>query len=707
MTKFGVLPSGQMKMKKMNRIRIALFALLGVITGALNAQNSSVVFVVNPAVANQMGQEVTYGEFKRQFLKNINLDERQVTAAEIDEYLQLYIRFKLKIQDAVESGQSENSAYLQELGMYREQLARNYLYDRQVTADLIEEAYDRMRSEVRVSHILIACPRGASAQTEAQAKGRMEEIYQQLRRNNTAENFASMAETNSDDPGTKSAGGDLGWMTAMQVVYEFENYAYNTPVGDISPVFRTDFGYHVLRVTAKRPNRGDVKVRHILIRVTAPGEEYDDAALKKMEEIRNQIVSGQASFEEMARNYSEDYNSRYNGGIMDYVNTTQYIGDPDRQLWVDKAFSMTEKGEISSVFRTNYGYHLLQLVDVRPMASFDQMRSSLKQQVQQNARSKVSIDALVEKVKRENNFTENPQAYQAFLTVLDSSFLNGSFDMDALPKSYDNKGKRFNLLDMELFRLGNESYTVEDFALFIQNNRRAMNSGKAEAFASEYQQWVSESCVANQNEHLEERSEEFRDIYQEYREGILMFNRMQQLVWDRANNDSAGLAQYFAEHRDAYRWDDRYHVDIYYCSDAKMMKTVAKQVKKGVQADSLLRMHTRNNPLGFNYRMGYYQWSDTGLVPNPAVLNTLFSNSAYKSQTGLVKLNQVGEDWILVNIHGFLPAGPKALSECRGPVTSRYQEELERRWMDELENRYEVSINYESVEALKKELNAR
>ena len=707
MTKFGVLPSGQMKMKKMNRIRIALFALLGVITGALNAQNSSVVFVVNPAVANQMGQEVTYGEFKRQFLKNINLDERQVTAAEIDEYLQLYIRFKLKIQDAVESGQSENSAYLQELGMYREQLARNYLYDRQVTADLIEEAYDRMRSEVRVSHILIACPRGASAQTEAQAKGRMEEIYQQLRRNNTAENFASMAETNSDDPGTKSAGGDLGWMTAMQVVYEFENYAYNTPVGDISPVFRTDFGYHVLRVTAKRPNRGDVKVRHILIRVTAPGEEYDDAALKKMEEIRNQIVSGQASFEEMARNYSEDYNSRYNGGIMDYVNTTQYIGDPDRQLWVDKAFSMTEKGEISSVFRTNYGYHLLQLVDVRPMASFDQMRSSLKQQVQQNARSKVSIDALVEKVKRENNFTENPQAYQAFLSVLDSSFLNGSFDMDALPKSYDNKGKRFNLLDMELFRLGNESYTVEDFALFIQNNRRAMNSGKAEAFASEYQQWVSESCVANQNEHLEERSEEFRDIYQEYREGILMFNRMQQLVWDRANNDSAGLAQYFAEHRDAYRWDDRYHVDIYYCSDAKMMKTVAKQVKKGVQADSLLRMHTRNNPLGFNYRMGYYQWSDTGLVPNPAVLNTLFSNSAYKSQTGLVKLNQVGEDWILVNIHGFLPAGPKALSECRGPVTSRYQEELERRWMDELENRYEVSINYESVEALKKELNAR
>ncbi|MFZ9755598.1 MAG: foldase protein PrsA [Bacteroidia bacterium] len=694
-------------MKKMNRIRIALFALLGAITGALNAQNSSVVFVVNPAVANQMGQEVTYGEFKRQFLKNINLDERQVTAAEIDEYLQLYIRFKLKIQVAVESGQSENSAYLQELGMYREQLARNYLYDRQVTADLIEEAYDRMRSEVRVSHILIACPRGASAQTEAQAKGRMEEIYQQLRRNNTAENFASMAETNSDDPGTKSAGGDLGWMTAMQVVYEFENYAYNTPVGDISPVFRTDFGYHVLRVTAKRPNRGDVKVRHILIRVTAPGEEYDDAALKKMEEIRNQIVSGQASFEEMARNYSEDYNSRYNGGIMDYVNTTQYIGDPDRQLWVDKAFSMTEKGEISSVFRTNYGYHLLQLVDVRPMASFDQMRSSLKQQVQQNARSKVSIDALVEKVKRENNFTENPQAYQAFLTVLDSSFLNGSFDMDALPKSYDNKGKRFNLLDMELFRLGNESYTVEDFALFIQNNRRAMNSGKAEAFASEYQQWVSESCVANQNEHLEERSEEFRDIYQEYREGILMFNRMQQLVWDRANNDSAGLAQYFAEHRDAYRWDDRYHVDIYYCSDAKMMKTVAKQVKKGVQADSLLRMHTRNNPLGFNYRMGYYQWSDTGLVPNPAVLNTLFSNSAYKSQTGLVKLNQVGEDWILVNIHGFLPAGPKALSECRGPVTSRYQEELERRWMDELENRYEVSINYESVEALKKELNAR
>lgn len=690
----------------MKRIQLIALALFAGLSSSLSAQNESVVFVVNPAVPNRMGQEVTYEEFKRQFLKNINLEEHQVTAAEIDEYLQLYIRFKLKIQDAVEAGQNENSAYLQELAMYREQLARNYLYDREVTADLIEEAYDRMRSEVRVSHILIACPRGANAQTEAQAKGRIEEIYQQLKRNNTAENFASLAETNSDDPGTKSAGGDLGWMTAMQVVYEFENYAYNTPEGDISPVFRTDFGYHILRVTAKRPNRGDIKVRHILIRVTAPGEEYDDAALKKIEEIRAQISSGQASFEEMARNYSEDYNSRYNGGVMDYVNTPQYIGDPDRQKWVDQAFLLTEPGQISPVFRTNYGYHLVQLMDIKPMASFDQMRSYLKQQVQQNARSKVSVDALVNKVKKENNFTENKTAYKALLSVMDSSFVQGAFQLDALPKSYNKDGKRFNLLEMELFRLGNDDYTVEDFALYLQTNRHVMNMEIAAAYEAEYQTWVSQSCVENQNEHLDERSAEFRDIYQEYREGILMFNRMQELVWDKANNDSAGLAQFFNENRNDYRWNDRYHVDIYYCSDAKMMKTVAKQVKKGIQADSLLRMHTKNNPLGFNYRMGYYQWSDSGMVPNPAVLNTLFANSSYRSQTGIIKMNQIGEDWVVVNLHGFLPAGPKELSECRGPVTSRYQEELERRWMDNLESKYEVSINYQSVEAMKQELNA-
>jgi len=428
--------------------------------------------------------------------------------------------------------------------------------------------------------------------------------------------------------------------------------------------------------------------------------------LKKIEEIRAQISSGQASFEEMARNYSEDYNSRYNGGVMDYVNTPQYIGDPDRQKWVDQAFLLTEAGQISPVFRTNYGYHLVQLMDIKPMASFDQMRSYLKQQVQQNARSKVSVDALVNKVKKENNFTENKTAYKALLSVMDSSFVQGAFQLDALPKSYNKDGKRFNLLEMELFRLGNDDYTVEDFALYLQTNRHVMNMEIAAAYEAEYQTWVSQSCVENQNEHLDERSAEFRDIYQEYREGILMFNRMQELVWDKANNDSAGLAQFFNENRNDYRWNDRYHVDIYYCSDAKMMKTVAKQVKKGIQADSLLRMHTKNNPLGFNYRMGYYQWSDSGMVPNPAVLNTLFANSSYRSQTGIIKMNQIGEDWVVVNLHGFLPAGPKELSECRGPVTSRYQEELERRWMDNLESKYEVSINYQSVEALKQELNA-
>lgn len=695
----------------MKRI-FGLIVFSGLFFGFANAQTDV------PFVFSIDKEKVYADEFERQYLKNINLKEDAVTAKDIQNYLDLYIKFKLKVQDAKDAGLDTATAYVQELQMYRDQLARNYLYDRSVTDALVKEAYDRLQYEVKVSHILILSSPDASEADQKKALEKIEGIHRMLMRNPTAINFGDVARTESEDVGTKSAGGDLGWMTALQVVYEFENQAYNTPVGGISPVFKTEFGYHILMVNDKRLNRGDVKVNHILVRVMNKDESSDTEARKKIDEIALNISTGKETFENMARTYSEDYNSRYNGGAMDYINVTQFVGDVDRQYWADQAFSLKKDGDVTAPFRTNYGWHILQRVNLRPLRSFEdkEMRSILKMDVQKNQRSQISVDSLVVKIKKENGFKLNPMAVEAVVKNLDSNFLKGKFDEAVMPEYYKVtklEGKKkttteYNLRKMEVFKLADDSYSVSDLFNEFSYNTKPLLGSKQDAVDRILNAWVDKICVEYQNDHLEEKSVEFRDIYQEYKEGILMFNRMQQLVWDRANNDTVGLKAYFEEHRGEYNWGNRFDVGVYFCNDAKMMKTVAKQVKKGISSDSMRREHTKKNILDYSHRMGKFELSDTFLFAPSPILKMLFADlQAAKpkyNKPGIYQIGQVGDDFVVVKVNAFLPAGPKTLDETRGPVASKYQEQLEKEWIESLKNRYSVTINASAVRQIEAKL---
>ena len=668
---------------------------------------SSIIFTVDGR------QEVTLDEFERQFLKNLNLKEKTITAEDIDTYLKLYVRFKLKIQDAIDAGKDSAEAYKRELAMYREQLARNYLYDRSVTDKLIQEAYERMQDEVNVSHILIRCDRNADPSKVASIMKRMTEIKKALERDPSEKNFADLAASDSEDPGSKSAGGALGYLTALQVVYEFENAAYATPIGGISDVFRTDFGFHILRVNDKRKNLGEVKARHLLIRTGSNAAQSPEEAEKLIREIHAKIKAGE-SFEEMAKKHSEDFSSKYSGGNMNAVSVTQYVGDIERQKWAEKAFALQNTSDLTEPFQTNYGWHLLQLVEKQPLKPFDEMKVSLRNKVQQNQRSQIGIDSLVSRVKREDRFVENSVFLETIIKILerDSSFIKGKFDPLSLPEelTINENGKKVNVqfFDVALFQIANQAYTVEQFTGRLAAQKRKVEGSVNDYIREIYGSWVQEACVSYQNEHLEEKSPEFRHIYKEYREGILMFNRMQEMVWEKANKDSIGLAAYFNEHANEYQWNDRYHAAFLFCSNKGMMNQVAKQLKKGLTLDSIRKVHTAKSQLDFSYRFGKYQLSDTFLFPQRDPLKMVFADGKYrKKKNKIYKMGAVGEDFVVVQIYDFLPAGPKTLEETRGPVASKYQEVLEQRWIADLESRYPVNINTEAVGAFKAKLNVK
>jgi peptidyl-prolyl cis-trans isomerase SurA len=390
------------------------------------------------------------------------------------------------------------------------------------------------------------------------------------------------------------------------------------------------------------------------------------------------------------------------------------VGDIERQKWAEKAFALRNTGDLTEPFQTNYGWHLLQLVEKQPLKPFDEMKVSLRNKVQQNQRSQIGIDSLVSRVKREDRFVENSVFLETIIKILerDSSFIKGKFDPLSLPEelTINENGKKVNVqfFDVALFQIANQAYTVEQFTGRLAAQKRKVEGSVNDYIREIYGSWVQEACVSYQNEHLEEKSPEFRHIYKEYREGILMFNRMQEMVWEKANKDSVGLAAYFNEHANEYQWNDRYHAAFLFCSNKGMMNQVAKQLKKGLTLDSIRKVHTAKSQLDFSYRFGKYQLSDTFLFPQRDPLKMVFADGKYrKKKNKIYKMGAVGEDFVVVQIYDFLPAGPKTLEETRGPVASKYQEVLEQRWIADLESRYPVNINTEAVGAFKAKLNVK
>lgn len=660
---------------------------------------------------------VSVNEFEYQYLKNKKLGDSTISAQDIKEYLDLYVKFKLKYQDARDAGMDTLKDYKMELAGYRNQLARNYLYDKEVTDALVAEAYKRMQSEVKAAHVLVAVSADAKPADTLAAFNKLKSALDRINSGNAT--FEAIAQEISDDPGSKDNGGDLGYFTALQLVYPFENVAYNTAKGAVSGIFRTQFGYHIVKVLDVRANRGDIKVRHIQLRVGHNPTATEDAVKKNIDDIYQKIITGESTFEKMAYSYSEDYNSKYQGGEMDYINVTQFVGDPERQRWADVAFALNKDGDMSKPFRTTLGWHILQRVSVRPLASFDQMKNVLKNQVRNDQRSQKSVDALVQKVKAESNYQYYATSFDALLNSLDSNFRKGTFQKSQLPdyapQSKPSKPVRGNvfqqpdlkstkLVDLDLFRLGTETFKVGDFAEYIEKNTKPVNGDVKIQLTELFNTWSNDQCVSYQDRHLEEKSSEFKNIYQEYAEGILMFYRKKDLVWDKANLDTVGLDKFFSAHRSEYQWKDRFNCEVYFCGSEATMKKVAKQVKKGMNPDSIKVFHNRIKALSLDYKKGKYEEGDSYLFADKKLLQDLFANADYRKKGKIIKMGQYGEDWVVVKVVDFLPAGPKALSETRGHVAAKYEEYLEDQWTKELQARYKVDVNDQALDELIKKL---
>jgi peptidyl-prolyl cis-trans isomerase SurA len=622
------------------------------------------------------GDPVTKEEFEAIYRKN-NTKETNSSKEALEEYLQLFINFKLKVKAAKDAGKDTVNAFKNELKGYRRQLAQPYLTDKEVNEQLIEEAYNRMKTDVRASHILISLGADALPKDTLAAYKKALSVREKLMK---GEDFETLARKYSEDPSAQQNGGDLGYFTSMMMVYPFENAAYNTTKGEVSMPIKTRFGYHIVKVNDIRQAQGQVRVAHIMVKVNE--KDNDTTAAKaetKINEIYKRVQEGE-DFSLLASQFSDDRTSGKNGGQLPWFGTGKMVPEFEKV-----AFSLKEENELSKPFKSAYGWHIVKLLEKKGIPSFDEMKVELKQKVSKDSRSEVSKEAVLDRIKKENNFKEDTKALEQVIAKVDTSFLSGTWDSSVADK-----------LVKPLFSLGNEVTPQDEFAKYLaQNQSKQSKSSSVEALVRKsYEYFKAQKIIAFEDSRLEEKYPEFRLLMQEYRDGILLFEITDENVWSKALKDTAGLEQFYEQNKFNYMWGKRADVVIYKASDEKIAKSarklVAKRTKKNVSSEDVVSKINKTSQLNLQAEKGLFSKGDNEIVDGINWEKGISEN----------KVNSDGTVYF-VEVVEIIEPMPKTIAEARGLITADYQNFLEKEWITELKKKYDVTVNRKVFETIK------
>ncbi|MFI5219237.1 MAG: peptidylprolyl isomerase [Bacteroidia bacterium] len=584
-----------------------------------------------------------------------------------------YINYKLKVKEAEEEKLDTSQAFITELSGYRKQLAQPYLTDKDVSDNLLKEAYDRLQKDVRASHILIKVNADALPKDTLAAFSKVMKARDRLIK---GEDFSKVAMEVSEDPSAKDNGGDLGYFTGMMMVYPFETVAFNTKVGELSMPVRTKYGYHILKVVDSRPAQGEIRTAHIMVKCPS---NADDTTLqqsrKKIDEIYAKLKAGE-KFDDLAAQHSDDKGSSKNGGALPWFGTGRMVPEFEKA-----AFALKNDGDYSEPIKTNYGFHIIKRLEKRGVPSFEEKKGELKNQVARDSRSELSKTSMINKIKKENNFVEFTKNKDEFIKVLDSNLVNGDWKAESVA-SYNKP----------LFSLQNKNFTQQDFAQYIASHQSKHNNTTAQVIGySMYDNFVNDKCLEYEEANLDKKYPEFKNLMREYRDGILLFDLTDKKVWSKAVKDSAGLQEFYDKNKNNYKWNERCDAVIYTCASKEVSDKVRKLLKKKDMTDTMITEEiNKDSALNLSIKEGKFSKGDNDII------------DSIKWVTGttpdIMKNNQV----VFVNVKSILPSSLKSLEESKGLVTADYQAHLEKSWIDQLRNKYTVTVNEQVLSTIGK-----
>ena len=497
----------------MNRILLLFLICFNVSFSQL--YKNDILFEVNDSI-------ILTEEFHRVYNKNIELID-EINQKDFESYLDLFINYKIKLAEAYDLGLHEDPKYKSELNKYAKQLQNTYLTDKDTEEKFLKEAYERTKFEVNVSHVLIKFDE--NNYDTIQVYNRLKSLKNAFL-NSSVDDF--IKNHNQDN---KMIVENLGYFSAFKMIYDFENIAYQTPVGQVSEPFRTRFGFHILKVNDKRNSLGEITVGHIMT------YKNKADAFERIKNISDSLKSG-LSFEYLAKKYSEDKNSSFKGGRLNPFSSGQINSIPFEKA----AFNLSKNDEISNPVETKYGWHIIKLYDKKNVKEFDDIKFQLLNKLKKSSRFDKVSESFYNFLLKKYKLNYENKNLEYFTSILDTSLLKGDW---IIPENIEKKKILITVRDKKLRYI--------DFATFIENNQKSVQTISIKKLVYDlYKKFINYNILEEYKNNLEKENSDYRFVIKEYREGLLLFNLMQDNIWTLKDSDSTNLKKFFNENRNKY-----------------------------------------------------------------------------------------------------------------------------------------------------------
>jgi peptidyl-prolyl cis-trans isomerase SurA len=607
------------------------------------------------------------GEFLQLMAKERESESpaNSLTRKEFEENFESFLNYKLKVIEAESIKLDQMEEFNLEFSSIKESLIAPYLIKNSIEEGEVKKVFARLQEIVRAKHILFQFPPNPKKEDSIAVLQLALKVKSELENGG---DFSALAANYSDDPSAKVNKGDLGYFTGLQMVQQFEEAAYTLPVGSISDPILTDFGYHIIQVSGRQANPGEVQVSHILVRFDSENPSQEENARRKISDIYAEIQKESTIWEEIVQTYSEDFGTKSAGGVLPWFGVGTMI--PEFEV---AGFSLTDIGEVSPPIKTAYGYHILRLEGKRGLQPYEEVEQSIRSKILRNSKTGMIESQVVAIQKSRFGFQENELGISKVAGAVTAT------DILSFGAAIQEK----KLGGTELFKVNASSYTAGDLVNFMQTKEMT-----PKGIGTFFELWLdkfTEATLAKTEEvDLEKNNKAYQMLLKEYRDGILLFSLTNQEVWQKGLNDSLGQQAFFEKNTQKYQWKGRVQAYLTKVNDASKLENARKFLQnKGFDTDSFAAFEADYRS---NYPDAYATESGTFEYEAHPILSKVDLNTPYQ------ELVIEGTSYVLV-VGKVYPPGPRKFEEARGLVIRDYQEFLDQALTKRLKEKYPIQIN--------------
>jgi peptidyl-prolyl cis-trans isomerase SurA len=628
-------------------------------------------------LAEYGGQKVTMEEFENVYAKNAGgMDKVKADSLDSEKlrnFLDLYVNFKMKLRDAKVRGYADNAELNAELLDYKKKVGVSYLLEKQLVEPGVEELYKRRMTELRVSHIMIRPDTLSDEETNLYAQRILDSIK-------AGASFEDMVTRHTHDQYSRSTGGDIFYVTAGMLPPNFEDASYNTPVGEVYPeVVKTNFGYHIIKVTERQERVPEIRASHILIGLNnAEGENDSAAARQKADSIRTAILNG-ADFSEMVMQYSEDTGSKINGGDLGFFQRRMMIKEFD-----ETAFKL-DIDEVSDVVKTHYGYHIIKLTDKKPNPTLEESRDELKNLYKQIKYNEEHAQ-LVENLKQKYSYQLNEGSVEVAAARTDTLKVN------------EKLGEAVNgIKDQPLFTYAEKTVTTGEFLDRVIYSTDYTNKIADKDFYYDALKKVSADFLLEEEAmNLENTNPEFASLMEDYRNGIYIFKLQDEQVWSQVKTDSVRLLSFYENNKEKYTYPDRVNFSEIFTRNDSLAGYYYALLQNGADFEEVAEKYTERP--GMKDKKGNY-----GLTDLKDSRNGKLAEAAAKLEPGTYSEPQtITGGYSIIKLNSIEEARIKTFEEAKAEVSGAFQEaeskRIEQEYLESLKKRYKPEIFYDKLD---------